>query len=227
MTTCTIGDCEKPSRKRSWCDMHYARWRKHGDPAYQRPKPDCSIEDCTKQAIARGWCATHYWRWQRHGDPLGGNERFATPEEAFLARTEPLVWSSCIVWTGATNRHGYGQLQVNGRMVYAHRYSWERTNGTIPDDRILDHACWERSCVNPEHLRLATISQNSAYLSGARKGRKHDLPRGVTRRGRGYEAAVQSGGIRHYLGTFSTPEEASAAAEAKRAILFGAFAGRA
>lgn len=188
----------------------------------------CSIDECEKPSRARSWCDMHYQRWQKHGGPLATLTYYGDPEAAFLARTEPLVGDpGCIIWTGGLSRDGYGKLRVNGRMVPAHRYSWERTNGPIPDDRILDHACWERSCVNPEHLRLATRSQNNAYLSGARSGRMHDLPRGVYRNGRGYAARVKHNGQSHHIGTFGTPEEASAAAETKRQILFGEFAGRA
>src|SRR5690606_21541386 len=59
--------------------------------------------------------------------------RYATPEEAFEARTEPLAWSGCLVWTGHLNHAGYGRLWVDGRMVLAHRYAWEQENGPIPD----------------------------------------------------------------------------------------------
>ena len=183
----------------------------------------CNIEGCSNRHEARGWCDRHYWRWRAHGDPLGGGERYATPEEAFLARTEPLLWSGCVVWTGGTNSRGYGSLGVDGRMVRAHRYAWEREHGPIPDGMEVDHICWERSCVNTEHLRLATRAQNGANRSGAMPGR--GLPRGVYRSGRRYKAAVQSGGQYHHLGIFDSPEEASAAAQAKRAILFGDFAG--
>ena len=186
----------------------------------------CDIEDCESEHYARGWCRSHYRRWQRHGDALGGNERFATPEEAFLARTEPIVGDpGCIIWTGGTISGGYGSLSVDGRNVLAHRYAWEQINGPIPDAMEVDHICWERSCVNTDHLRLATRAQNGANRSGAHGGRKHDLPRGVYRNRRGYSAKVTVGGVPHHLGTSSTPEEASAAAQAKRAILFGAFAG--
>ena len=188
----------------------------------------CSIDGCEKPHDARGWCRKHYQRWQKHGDPLAGNTKYTDPEEAFLARTEPIVGEPAhIIWTGATDSKGYGSLTVNGRTMKAHRYAWERENGPIPDGMEVDHICWQRSCVNPGHLRLATRSQNNAYLSGARKGRVHDLPRGVYRDGRRYRAVVQSGGISHHLGTFSTPEEASAAAQNKRALLFGEYAGRA
>src|SRR5699024_7441838 len=141
----------------------------------------CSIDGCEKGVLARGWCGMHWQRWQKHGDPLGGNERFATPEEAFLARTEPIVGEpGCIIWTGSLDGSGYGKLHVNGRTVKAHRWAWEREHGPIPKGMEVDHICWERSCVNTDHLRLATRAQNGANRSGARKGRRHDLPRGVT-----------------------------------------------
>ncbi len=30
---CTVEDCDKPSRTRGWCSMHYNRWIRNGDPA--------------------------------------------------------------------------------------------------------------------------------------------------------------------------------------------------
>ena len=184
----------------------------------------CNIDGCEKRHYARGWCVMHYRRWERHGDPLGA--AYQGPEAAFLAKTEPLVGDpGCVIWTGYTSGDGYGRLRVNGRMVKAHRYAWEREHGPIPGGAVLDHTCWERSCVNVDHLRICSQAENTRNRKGAMPGRVHDLPRGVTRSGRGYAARVKYNGTTHYLGTFSTPEEASAAAQAKRAILFGAFAG--
>lgn len=152
-------------------------------------------------------------------------KRYATPEESFLARTEPLCWSDCIIWTGATGSGGYGQLRSGGRIVPAHRYAWERANGPIPDGMFIDHTCHVRSCVNPEHLRLATRSQNNSYLSGARKGRIHDLPRGVYRHRSGYQAQVMVNGRTIYAGIFPTIERAEIAVKNCRAFYFGEYAG--
>ena len=185
----------------------------------------CSIEDCEAEHYARGWCNRHYLRWRKHGDPLGRAR--LDPDSAFEARSEPLIWSDCIIWTGAPTAGGYGTLCVNGMLMLAHRYAWQREHGPIPDGMVIDHTCWERSCVNVEHLRLATPAQNVQSRSGAMPGRKHDLPRGVSRHGRGYRATVGHNGQRHYLGIFDTPEEASKAAQTKRVALFGIFAGRA
>lgn len=187
----------------------------------------CSIDECEKPSKARGWCATHYSRWRIHGNPLAGRSYFGAPAEAFLARTEPIVGEpNCLIWTGGGTAGGYGQLHVDGRVVYAHRFAWEQENGPIPDGMVIDHGCWNRACVNVDHLRLATPQQNVQSVSGPQQNSATGV-RGVVRHGRGYRAQVQHNGTRHYLGTFDTVEEASAAAQAGRAELFGEFAGRA
>lgn len=35
--TCSIPECEKPARKRGWCQMHYWRFRKYGSTDNPRP----------------------------------------------------------------------------------------------------------------------------------------------------------------------------------------------
>ena len=184
----------------------------------------CNIDGCGKPSRARGWCNMHWKRWQKHGDPLGAAYR--GPEATFLAMTEPIVGDpGCLIWTGVLDGGGYGRLHVNGRMVLAHRWAWQREHGPIPDGLHVDHTCWTPACVNVDHLRLATPQENQQNRSGAQKGRKYGLPRGVYRSRRRYRAVVRSGGVRHHLGIFDTPEEASAAAQTQRAILFGEFAG--
>lgn len=32
LVQCSIPDCDKPVSSRGWCEMHYCRWRAHGDP---------------------------------------------------------------------------------------------------------------------------------------------------------------------------------------------------
>lgn len=185
----------------------------------------CKIEGCESRPRARGWCSTHYKRWRRHGDPLGGGDRYADPEESFLARTEPLVWSDCIIWTGATGSGGYGQLWSGGRIVPAHRFAWEQAHGAIPEVMFIDHTCHVRSCVNVVHLRIATNQQNSRNLSGARSRRKYDLPRGVYRHGGSYQARVMVNGREINAGTFPTIERANIAVKNCRAFYFGEYAG--
>ena len=183
----------------------------------------CSIDGCEKPSRTRGWCHTHYTRWRSHGDPLV-TLTHSNPEDSFIAR---VAWSGeHLLWTGTTSWDGYGRLSIDGYMAYAHRYAWERENGPIPAGMFIDHACWVRACVLPEHLRLATRAENARNLSGIRKNRG-DLPRGVYRDGNRFRAVVVANGTRHHVGSFGTVEEASAAAQAKRMELFGEYAGRA
>lgn len=45
---CTIGGCERPVEARGWCEMHYARWRLHGDT----DKAKCGRKPGIPQSIA-------------------------------------------------------------------------------------------------------------------------------------------------------------------------------
>ena len=71
---CAVDGCERRATRRGWCEMHYMRWRAHGDPlTLLRPKKwggPCLIAGCPRPHLARGWCATHYKRFRRHGNPL-------------------------------------------------------------------------------------------------------------------------------------------------------------
>lgn len=188
-------------------------------------EPTCSIEDCGRRAIGRGWCSKHWQRWRKHGDPLaGGPSLYSTPEESFAARTRRE--GDCLVWTGSSAGGGYGCIIVNSRNMLAHRYAWEREHGPIPEGMVIDHTCWNKRCVDIKHLRLATQDQNMFNLDGPHAGRRVALPRGVYRARKRFAAQVTHQGHTYCLGNYSAPQEASAAAEAKRRELFAEFAGR-
>lgn len=184
----------------------------------------CSIEQCTTSAERRGWCKVHWQRWYRHGDPLGGARRYRTPEESFAARTE---WQGeCLVWTGAQNGRGYGQMRVDGRPAKAHRYAWERVNGVIPEGMYVDHLCHNRLCVNVVHLRLCRNAENISYRAGANSNSKSGI-RGVYQRPNGHwVATVKCRGVIHRK-TFRDLEEAAEWVSRERVELFGEFAGAA
>ena len=122
----------------------------------------CGIEGCKRQGKKRGWCAMHYERWLRHGDPsfrkrvvmIGSSEI-----ERFTARVEKS--SGCWMWTGAKTSAGYGNFTTaDSRNVLAHRYSFEQEHGPIKDGAIILHECDTPACVNPNHLRAGTQSDN-------------------------------------------------------------------
>ncbi len=61
-------------KSRGYCQIHYARWHRHGDPTKTVRKTFvskiCAIEGCDRPRGKREWCNMHYIRWRRHGDPL-------------------------------------------------------------------------------------------------------------------------------------------------------------
>lgn len=67
---CAVGECEKRAVTRGYCDKHYKRWRKYGDPAKgarSQIKP-CSVESCPNLAEARTLCHGHYLSLLRKGE---------------------------------------------------------------------------------------------------------------------------------------------------------------
>ena len=86
----------------------------------------------------------------------------------------------CWLWTGPLLHNGYGIFYIgsNGNGTYfAHRYIWETLVGLIPPSMTIDHLCFVKRCVNPDHLRVLSRGDNSR--AGAhRKGTKSACPHG-------------------------------------------------
>lgn len=75
----------------------------------------------------------------------------------------------CWVWYKATDKDGYGVIQVNSQHAKAHRFSFLQHKGFIPSKWHVCHTCDNPSCVNPEHLFVGTSSDNRQ--DSIRKGR--------------------------------------------------------
>lgn len=67
----------------------------------------------------------------------------------------------CWIWTGTTDRVGYGTFWDGARQVKAHRWSYEHHRAEIPEGLQLDHLCRTPSCVNPWHLEPVTPRVNT------------------------------------------------------------------
>lgn len=148
--------------------------------------------------------------------------RYRDPAQAFAARTERR--GECLIWTGAKGRRGYGQLKVSGRKMQAHRFAWEQVHGPIPEGVLIDHRyhC-DTACCEVEHLREASPAENLRNRGGTSAASGH---RNVYANGRGWAVVLSIDNSPVHFGTYPTVEEAAAVATAKRAELYGEFAGK-
>jgi len=68
--------------------------------------------------------------------------------------------SGCWEWMAYKWPDGYGCFYFDGKLVRAHRFSYELNKGKIPVGLQLDHLCRNRRCVNPTHLQPVTCKEN-------------------------------------------------------------------
>ena len=64
-------------------------------------------------------------------------------------------------WNGYIDSKGYGRFRYRGEMHGAHRIAYAIFNGDLPEGMTVHHTCHETHCVNPEHLELATLAENT------------------------------------------------------------------
>ena len=80
--------------------------------------------------------------------------------ERFLAKIS-ISDSSCWNWTASKNHNGYGQININCKMIRSHRFIFEYYYNVIINSTLeIDHLCRNTSCVNPEHLEVVTNLEN-------------------------------------------------------------------
>lgn len=120
------------------------------------------------------------------------NTRVGSVEQRFFSRFKVNDQTGCWEWLGTKNPNGYGviggkiggkRLVPPGTNMLVHRVSWLIHFGEIPEREgvhgtVVMHACDNRCCVNPAHLRLGAQADNVRDMID--KGRKvSGTPKGI------------------------------------------------
>lgn len=85
----------------------------------------------------------------------------------FLKFVETTNANGCQIWKGAVGQNGYGVASSGGTNRPAHRLAWTLFRGAIPAGHEIDHTCFNRLCVNVEHLEPVTREENQRRATQA------------------------------------------------------------
>lgn len=112
---CALDGCNSPRRKGAYCELHYRRILKTGEPGtvaktvmIRRGEP-CTVDGCQRKGVASGMCDYHYHQIKRYG-------RIRTAKPVRQKRD-------------GVHSKGYRYIRHNGRQVVEQRVVMERVLG--------------------------------------------------------------------------------------------------
>ena len=133
----------------------------------------CSYDGCNSKVVSKGYCSKHYWRFRLYGSPDPKGFDHEPIDVRFWLEVDKAGEDECWLWKRAPSSNGYGRIRVKetGKEESAHRVSWWLSNDKkpIPKGMVIMHSCDNKLCVNPKHLSLGTLKDNTQDM--IRKGR--------------------------------------------------------
>lgn len=134
----------------------------------------CEVDECTREVHGLNLCHKHYMRMRRRGTLV----TYHNPDEpyAFVLKHGVERLGECLLYRGSIGSRGYGTIRFKNHYLLAHRVSYEKWHGEIPNPLHVDHvchneashrgecvggpACIHKRCINPQHLRVVTCKEN-------------------------------------------------------------------
>lgn len=107
--TCSIEGCEKVAKARGWCNAHWLKWRKYGDPAAgytkRQPRP-CTTEGCEDPVTCKDRCNRHYLQWRRSSGAIPITKNRGGPCEVEGCNKTASAKGWCFMHYARWYRHG-------------------------------------------------------------------------------------------------------------------------
>lgn len=141
--TCLIADCPFPRHGLRWCDKHYRRWLRYGDPLYpsQRGRRRRSDRERFESFVDRsgGPDACHPW--------TGGTDKDGYGQFSIAGRTRH---AHAVAWEFA-----------RGPVPAGKQLDHECHNRAVRDSTCTPGICAHRACCNERHLITRTPGEHS------------------------------------------------------------------
>lgn len=127
-----------------------------------RTKSICSLSGCERPHSSHGYCAAHAERFRKFGFVSSAPIRRSGHGKTIAARFWGYVvpTDGCWNWQGYIGRNGYGYFYTP-TTPSAHRTAYCLIYGAIPPGLSIDHLCFNKQCVRPDHLEAVTQRTNT------------------------------------------------------------------
>ncbi len=101
----------------------------------------------------------------------------------------------CWLWTGYTEKKGYGKTSVRGKYIRVHLAVYIELVGPVPKGLELDHLCRVKACCNPAHMEPVTHRVNTQRgAAGAHLAQRTHCPQGHPYEGANLREKIRASG---------------------------------